>query len=85
MELTKGRLLKEITDSMDSVAEGVSTTLAAYNLAHQLGVEMPITEKIYQVLYQGVDSRQAAAELMAADVKHELVGRKWKLFSLFRR
>jgi len=70
---------------MTGVAEGVGTTVVAWNLAQQLGVEMPITEKIYQVLYLGIDPRQAAAELMAAEANHELVGRKWKLFSLFRR
>jgi len=85
VELTKGRSLTEITDSMNGVAEGVSTTLVAWDLARQLGLEMPITEKIYQVLYEGVDPRQAAAELMAAEAKHELAGRKWKLFSFFRR
>ncbi len=85
VELTNGRSLEEITDSMTGVAEGVSTTIAARNLAQQLGVEMPITEKLYQILYEGVSPRQAAAELMAAEANHELVGRKWKLFSLFRR
>ena len=85
VELTKGRSLNEITSSMTGVAEGVSTTIAAWNLAQQLGVEMPITEKIYQVLYEGVDPRKAAAELMGAEAKHELAGRKWKLFSFFRR
>lgn len=84
VELTKGRSLKEIMDSMTGVAEGVSTTIAAWNLAQQLGVEMPITEKIYQVLYTGLDPRQAAAELMGAEAGHELAGRKWKLFSFFR-
>ncbi len=85
VELTKGRSLTEITDSMNGVAEGVSTTLVAWNLARQLGLEMPITEKIYQVLYEGVDPRQAAVELMAAEAKHELAGRKWKLFAFFKR
>jgi glycerol-3-phosphate dehydrogenase (NAD(P)+) len=85
VELTKGRSLTEITDSMNGVAEGVSTTLVAWNLAQQMGLEMPITEKIHQVLYEGVDPRQVAAELMAAEAKHELAGRKWKLFSFFRR
>ena len=85
MELTKGHSLKEIMESMDSVAEGVPTTIAARNLAQLLGVEMPITEKIYQVLYGGVDPRQAAEKLMGVEVKHELTGRKWKLFSFFRR
>ena len=85
MELTKGRSLQEIIESMASLAEGVPTTFAAWNVAKQLGLEMPITEKIYLVLYEGLDPRQAAAELMGIEAKHELVGRRWKLFSLFRR
>ena len=84
VELTKGRSLKEITDSMTSVAEGVTTTIVAWNLAQATGLEMPITEKIYQVLYGGLDPRQGAVELMAAEARHELAGRKWKLFSFFR-
>jgi len=84
VELTKGRPLKEITASITGVAEGVSTTIAAWNLAQQMGLEMPITEKIYEVLYHGVNPRQAAIELMAAEVKHELTGRKWKLFSFLK-
>ena len=83
--LTEGRSLTEITGSMNGVAEGVGTTLVAWNLAQLMGLEMPITEKIYQVLYKGIDPRQAAAELVMAEVKHELSGRKWKLFSFFRR
>ena len=85
VELSKGRKLTEITESMTEVAEGVSTTLVAHDIAHQLGLEMPITEKIYQVLYDGIDPRQAAIELMGANTRHELTGRKWKLFSFFRR
>jgi len=85
VELTKGRSLQEILDSMNGVAEGVSTTMAVWNLAQKIGVEIPITEKIYQVLYAGLDPHQAAVELMEAQGKHELAGRKWKLFSLFRR
>lgn len=84
-ELARGRQLEEITSSVSSVAEGISTTLATWNLAQQLGVEMPITEKMYQILYQGADSRQAAVDLMGTQARHELAGRKWKLFSLFRR
>ncbi len=84
VELTKGRSLKEITESMTGVAEGVSTTIVVRNLAHQMGLEMPITEMIYQVLYEGTDLRQAAVELMAAGASHELAGRKWKLSSLFK-
>jgi glycerol-3-phosphate dehydrogenase (NAD(P)+) len=67
------------------VAEGINTTMVAQNLAEQMGLEMPITEKIYQVLYEDADPRQAAMELMGGNARHELAGRRWRLFSLFRR
>jgi len=83
-ELAKGRPLAEILESMTEVAEGVNTTLVATNLAEQLGLEMPITEKIHQVLYEDADPHQAAVELMGGNARHELSGRRWRLFSLFR-
>ena len=85
MALTNGRSLKEITESMDGVAEGVTTTLAVWNLAQQIGLEMPITGKIYQILYQGINPRDAAVGLIAAEAGNELAGRKWGLASLFKR
>ncbi len=84
VELAKGRPLKEITDSMTGVAEGVSTTLVVRNLAQQLGLETPITEAIYRILYEGAGLREAAVQLMTAGAAHELAGRKWRLFSFFR-
>jgi len=84
VELTNGRPLKDILDSMNGVAEGVTTTLAAWNLAQQLELEMPITENIYLVLYKDADPRQVLVELLGAEGRHELAGRRWKLFSLFR-
>jgi len=83
-ELAKGRPLKEITDSMTEVAEGVSTTLAVWNLAQQIGLEMPITETMYRVLYEGAEIRKSAVELMQAGAAHELAGRKWNLFTTIR-
>jgi glycerol-3-phosphate dehydrogenase (NAD(P)+) len=85
VELAKGRPLAEITDEMTEVAEGINTTMAAQDLALEYGLEMPITMKIHQVLYEGVDPLQAAAELMGGNVRHELTGRRWRLFSLFRK
>jgi glycerol-3-phosphate dehydrogenase (NAD(P)+) len=85
VELTKGRSLEEITKSMSGVAEGVGTTVVAHNLARHFELEMPITDKIYNVLYEGLDPRHAALELMEAEARHELVGRRWQLFSLFKR
>ncbi len=84
VELTKGRSLEEILKSMSGVAEGVGTTVVAHKLAKQFELEMPITEKIYKVLYEGLDPRKASLELMEAEARHELMGRRWRLFSLFR-
>lgn len=85
VELTKGRSLQEITISMNGIAEGITTTVAARNLAHQLGIEMPITERIYQVLYSNVHPRQVVIGLIETDAKHELAGQQWNLFSFFKR
>jgi glycerol-3-phosphate dehydrogenase (NAD(P)+) len=85
VELTKGRSVTEIVSTMSGVAEGVTTTLVARNLAHNLGLEMPITERVYRVLYENADPRQVAVEMMGGNVRHELAGRKWRLFSFFRR
>ena len=50
------------------------TTRAARILARRLGVEMPITELMYAVLFEGKDPHAASVELMARDPKHELEG-----------
>jgi len=84
VELTKGRSLEEITDSMTGVAEGVNTTVAVRGLAQQRGLEMPIMERIYQVLFEGADPSQVVAESMATDAGHELAGQKWELHSFFQ-
>ena len=57
-----------------TVAEGVTTTRAALELAADLGVELPITEQIARVLFEGKDVREAVASLMLRDPKHELEG-----------
>jgi len=74
MELAKGRGLEEVLASLGQVAEGVGATVAARALAQRLGVEMPITEKMYQVLFEGLDPQQGVVELMGRELKHELHG-----------
>ncbi|MFC1899304.1 NAD(P)H-dependent glycerol-3-phosphate dehydrogenase [Chloroflexota bacterium] len=85
VELTKGRILKEITATMTGISEGASTVIAVWSLAQQLEMEMPVTEKIYQILYEGLDPRQIMIELLENGGKHELTGRKWKLTPFFQR
>ncbi len=71
VELGKGRPLSEILGSMRMVAEGVGTTAAAVELARKVRVEMPITEQMHAVLYQGRAPRDAIRELMVRRLKHE--------------
>ena len=84
VELAKGRPLEEITASMTGTAEGVTTTIAARELARQHGLGMPVTEKIYQVLFEGADPHQVVAEITSAEASHELAGQNWE-FSNFSR
>ena len=70
-ELGKGRTLTEILAGMKMVAEGVHTTLAARRISRALGVEMPISEQIYQVLYRGKPPEKAVTELMSRALKAE--------------
>ncbi len=62
--LGQGGKLEEILAGMRMVAEGVRTTRAAWNLAEQNGVEMPITWEIFQVLFKNKDPRSAVESLM---------------------
>lgn len=72
MELGKGRKLQEILEELGHVAEGVQTTRSAWQLAQKLGVEAPITEQVYRILYEGQDPRRAIEELMGREPKAEL-------------
>jgi len=69
--LGRGEKLEEIERNMGMVIEGVSTTKAAYELAQQLKIEMPITETIYRVLYENVDAKTAILELMRREAREE--------------
>jgi glycerol-3-phosphate dehydrogenase (NAD(P)+) len=70
--LGKGQTLKEVLAAMSQVAEGVKTTKSAHDLAERLGVEMPITNAMYRVLYEDVPAREAVADLLGRAPKHEL-------------
>lgn len=70
-ELGKGRTLEDITSGMKEVAEGVKTTRALKLLADRVGVEMPITEEVYGVLYEGKSVQDAASALMTRPLRDE--------------
>jgi len=67
----RGKKLKEILEEMEMVAEGVETTRCVRKLARKLGIEMPITEQVYQVLYRGRSPLKAVSSLMMRSPKRE--------------
>ena len=70
-QLARGRTWPEIRQSMDNVAEGVNATGAALKMAASLGVEMPIAQVTYRVLFEGLSPQEAAAELMGRPPRSE--------------
>ena len=72
MGLGQGKKLTEVLAAMTQVAEGVKTTKSAYDLSRKLGVEMPITEVMYQVLYEDRPAAEAVRDLMGRAPRHEL-------------
>ncbi|TWJ19509.1 NAD(P)H-dependent glycerol-3-phosphate dehydrogenase [Geobacter argillaceus] len=71
VQLGQGLTLTTILGRMRMVAEGVKTAESTYLLAGKLGVDMPITEQVYRVLYEDKPARAAVIELMARDLKPE--------------
>ncbi len=70
-ELGRGRTLDEILSEMNMVAEGVKTTLSAYQLANKLGVDAPLIEQMYEILYNNKEARQAVNNLMQRELRPE--------------
>jgi glycerol-3-phosphate dehydrogenase (NAD(P)+) len=71
VELARGRKLDEIVGSMKMVAEGIKTTNAAVDLARRYGVEMPISEQMFQMLHFGISPADAIQRLMERSLKGE--------------
>jgi glycerol-3-phosphate dehydrogenase (NAD(P)+) len=71
-ELGKGRTLAEITAELNEVAEGINTARAVKQMADRAGLEMPITNEVNAVLYDGKPARDAVAELMSRPLREEI-------------
>ncbi|MDV2884315.1 NAD(P)H-dependent glycerol-3-phosphate dehydrogenase [Alkalihalophilus pseudofirmus] len=68
----QGKSLDEVLSSMGMVVEGIRTTQAAFELANELKVEMPITSALYEVLFEGLHPKEATEKLMGRVKKHEV-------------
>lgn len=70
-KLGQGQTLDEIMGTSKMVVEGVFTTKAAYELAKEKGISMPITEALYQTLYEEKDPADMISLLMKREGKSE--------------
>lgn len=69
--LAKSLSLPEILRQLGHVAEGVYAAEAARKLSSELDIEMPITQSVYSILYQGMPAREAVEKLLNRDPKIE--------------
>jgi glycerol-3-phosphate dehydrogenase (NAD(P)+) len=72
LKIGRGMSLEEISEGMTMVAEGIKTARSAYELGKRTDVEMPITEQVYRILYEGKEPKEAVKDLMGRELKVEL-------------
>jgi len=60
-----------IIDKMETVAEGVKTTKSVRDLSMKYRVEMPISEGVFQILFNKKDPKEMVTSLMTRDLTHE--------------
>ena len=76
LRLGQGETLAEILASTKMVAEGVKNSQAFHLLARHLGVEMPLVEAVYRILYDGLSPKDAIKKLMSRELKDEFEAMK---------
>lgn len=70
-ELGHGETIQDVLDNMGMVVEGYYTAAVVHKLAKQTGIEMPISEAVYQVLYNDAPVREVIVDLMKRKGKPE--------------
>ena len=70
--LGKGKKIDEILKGMRMIAEGVRTSKAAVELAKNNGVEIPITESVYRIIYEGSHPKDEMKRLLSRPLKDEI-------------
>jgi glycerol-3-phosphate dehydrogenase (NAD(P)+) len=73
-KLGKGLKLSDILSQTKAIAEGVSTSFSAHELAAKYGLDMPITEQVYQALHNDKSPFAALSDLMNRSLKSEFYG-----------
>jgi glycerol-3-phosphate dehydrogenase (NAD(P)+) len=72
IQMGQGKKLNEILGQMRQVAEGIHTAKSIHSLAVKLGVDMPICEQVYRVLYEDKDPLDVVREMLERHLKHEM-------------
>lgn len=71
LAVAAGRAFDAAQADIGQVVEGVRAAKAVHQVAGRLGVEMPICEQVYRILYEGVSPRDAVCRLMSRELKAE--------------
>lgn len=71
LKLGQGKSLQQLTEEMSMVAEGIKTTRSIFDLSGKLGIEMPILEQVYNILYKDKSCSDAVKDLLARDLRDE--------------
>ncbi len=71
LALAAGKTVAEAEEEIQQVVEGVRAAKAVWQVSHKLGVEMPIADEIYRLIYEGADAHEAVNRLMTRALKPE--------------
>lgn len=70
----QGLSVEEAIDKVGMVVEGIKTVSATKVLADKYKIDMPITETLYKIIYEGMKAKDSVSELMQREKKHEMEG-----------
>ena len=74
LALAAGKTVDEAQAEIQQVVEGVKAAKAVHEVAEKLGIEMPIVDQVYRILYEGLTPRKAVEALMSRELKPESEG-----------
>jgi len=72
LALAAGKTVAQAEEEIQQVVEGVQASRAVFEQSQRLGVELPIIEQVYRVLFKGVDPREAVKALLARSTGAEM-------------
>lgn len=78
MLIGQGKSMKEATDEVKMVVEGIYSAKAALALADKYSVELPIIEQVNQVLFENKSAKNAVKELMIREKRVEHLDLEWE-------